>query len=219
MFHQKILSLYFIAGTQDCRHLPTGSPEQKLLGVLETALQNGITCFQFREKGEFAMKNNSQIKNLAYACRDLCRQHHVPFVMNNDVQLAVQMGADGVHIGQSDMPPEQAALLCNNKVFLGMSNSNRAHLQHSLSLKYLDYLAVGAIFPTQSKADASAPVGLDFIRVAREMCGNKPLVAIGGITPENAPQIRAAGADGIAVISAIAQAENVAETVQKLRAL
>lgn len=218
MFDKKILSLYFIAGTQDCRHLPTGSPEQKLLGVLETALQNGVTCFQFREKGAFSLENSAKMHKLAHDCRDLCRQYAVPFVVNNDVVLAVKMGADGVHIGQQDMSPEQAARLCDNKLFLGISNSNVAHLQRSLSLNYLDYLAVGAIFPTQSKPDATAPVGVDFVRVAREMCGNKPLVAIGGICADTAPEIRAAGADGVAVISAITQAENVAAAVQKLRA-
>lgn len=216
MFNKKILSLYFIAGTQDCRHLPDGSPEQKLLGILETALQNGITCFQFREKGAFSLQNPAEIHQLAYDCRDLCRQYSVPFVVNNDVAFAVKMGADGVHIGQQDMSPEQAALLCDNKLFLGISNSSVAHLQRSLSLNYLDYLAVGAIFPTQSKPDASAPVGVDFVRVAREMCGDKPLVAIGGISADTAAQIRAAGADGVAVISAITQAQNVAAAVRKL---
>lgn len=217
MFSREMLSVYFVAGTQDCRHVVANSPEQKLLTLLETALRAGITCFQFREKGEFALQNPSQIKKLAWDCRDLCRQYHVPFVVNNDVLLAVEMGADGVHIGQSDMSPEQAALLCDNKLFLGISNSNTAHLQRSLSLNYIDYLAVGAIFPTQSKADAAAPVGVDFVRVAREMCGDKPLVAIGGITPENAPQIRVAGADGVAVISAITQAVDVADAVWRLR--
>lgn len=218
MFSREMLSVYFVAGTQDCRHLPAGSPEQKLLGILETALRAGITCFQFREKGEFSLKNQTQIKNLAYTCRDLCRSHNVPFVLNNDVVLAVAIGADGVHIGQKDMPPEQAAALCNNKLFLGISNNNTAHLRHSLSLKYLDYLAVGPIYPTQSKADAAAPVGIDFVRTAREICGDKPLVAIGGITAQTAPTIRAAGADGVAVISALTQAADIADAVRRLRA-
>lgn len=217
MFDKQILSLYFIAGTQDCRHLsPNLSPEQRLLTILETALRAGITCFQFREKGEYALQNLIEIKKLAYNCRELCRTYQVPFVVNNDVQLAVEIGADGVHIGQKDMQPEHAAALCANKLFLGISNHHTAHLQRSLLLKKIDYLAIGAIFPTQSKADAVAPVGVDFVRVAREMCGDKPLVAIGGISSQTASAVRAAGADGVAVISAITQADNVAQAVKDL---
>lgn len=217
MFDKKILSVYWVAGTQDCRHLPDGSPEQKLLGTLETALQNGITCFQLREKGAFSLQNETQKTTLAWACRDLCRQYGVPFVLNNDVMMAVKMGADGVHIGQRDMPAQAAAALCANKLFLGISHNSVADLQRSLAQQWGDYWAVGAIFATQSKADAVSPLGVDFVRVARELCGEQPLVAIGGISVANAPSVRAAGADGVAVISAIAQAANVGEAVKLLK--
>lgn len=216
MFQQEILSLYFIAGTQDCCHHPALQAEDKLLATLENALRSGISCFQFREKGANALQDVARIEKLAYACRDLCRAYGVPFVVNNDVLLAVKMKADGVHIGQSDMPPEQAAALCKQRLFLGISNNTLAHVAHSCALPYVDYLAVGPIFATTSKADASAPVGLEFIRQVRAQGVNRPLVAIGGINRSNAAAVRAAGADGVAVISALAQAQDMAATARDL---
>ncbi|XXQ68678.1 thiamine phosphate synthase [Neisseriaceae bacterium B1] len=216
MFKREILSLYFIAGTQDCLHRPETQAEDKLLATLENALKSGITCFQFREKGARALQDTARIERLAYACRDLCRQFSVPFVINNDVLLAVKMGADGVHIGQKDMPAEQAAALCANRLFLGISNNTLAHVARSKTLDYVDYLAVGPIFATESKSDASEPVGLDFIRKVRAMRVTQPLVAIGGITRDNASAVCAAGADGVAVISALAQADDIGAAARDL---
>lgn len=217
MFDASFLKVYFIAGTQDCIGQPETTPQRRLLATLETALRAGITCFQFREKGALALKDKQQIKQLAQECRDLCREFKVPFVLNNDVLLALELGADGVHIGQNDMPFEQAIAHCGERLFLGVSNSSIADLQRSLAHRDIDYLAVGPVFETPSKPDAAAVVGLDFVRLARETVGDKPLVAIGGITADTASQVRAAGADGVAVISAIARAENAVQTVAKLR--
>ncbi|MDK4684878.1 thiamine phosphate synthase [Kingella negevensis] len=217
MFEREMLKVYFVAGTQDCRHETSGSPQQKLLGVLETALRNGITCFQLREKGEFSLQDENQMIELAKDCRGLCRQFGVPFVLNNDVALAVNLGADGIHIGQSDMAAVEAVKLTNGKLFLGISNSSVEHLQSSFRLPEIDYFAVGAIFPTQSKPDAVQNLGVEFVRTARQLIGDKPLVAIGGITLENAKLLRQAGADGVAVISAITQAADKAAAVRQLR--
>lgn len=218
MFQREILSLYFIAGTQDCLTRPESKAEDKLLATLETALKSGITCFQFREKGNQALQDATRITQLAYACRDLCRAYSVPFVVNNDVLLAVKMGADGVHIGQKDMSAKQAAALCAKRLFLGISNNTLAHVARSKTLGDVDYLAIGPIFATQSKSDASQPVGLDCIREIRAMGVTQPLVAIGGITRENAAAVRLAGADGVAVISALAQADDMGAAARDLLA-
>ncbi|WP_034334277.1 thiamine phosphate synthase [Conchiformibius kuhniae] len=216
-FSRETLKLYFVAGTQDCRHLPH-TPEQNLLGVLETALQNGITCYQLREKGAHALQDEARIRRLAGECRALCRRYGVPFVLNNDVRSALAWGADGVHIGQQDMPLREAANLCRGKIFLGISNNSLANAQTSAAAACADYLAAGPIFPTQSKPDAKAPVGVDLVRQVRAAGIAAPLVAIGGITAGTAPLLRAAGADGIAVISAIAAAADVAQAVRALAA-
>lgn len=210
-----ILKLYLVAGTQDCRHLPD-TPQQNLLGVLEQALQSGISCYQFREKGNGSLQDFSEIKELARACQQLCRRYNVPFVLNNDVELAVEMGADGVHIGQKDMPLAQAAELCGGKLFIGISNNSFDNILASLQIDKADYFACGPVFPTQSKPDAAAPVGVELVQRVRESGIVKPLVAIGGIKAEHAAAIRAAGADGIAVISAITRAPDVAAAVKAL---
>ncbi len=215
MFDKNILQLYFVAGTQDCRHL-NDTPQRNLLTTLETALQNGISCFQLREKGAHALADAAEIRALAYACRDLCRDYDVPFVLNNDVHAALAVGADGVHIGHSDMPLAEAAALCRGKLFLGISNNSPAHIRHSSTTGGADYFAAGPVFATQSKPDAAASVGIDFIRRIRAEGIDMPLVAIGGIDAGSAPEIRAAGADGVAVISAIAQAPDVAAAVRAL---
>lgn len=216
MFQRGLLSVYFVAGTQDCLHLSTGTPEQKLLSTLEIALQAGITCYQFREKGELALQDKQVQWQLARDCQALCRQYGVPFVLNNDVEMAVKLGADGVHIGQKDMAALEAIKLTQGKLFLGISNSTIYELQNSLKLPDIDYWAVGAIFNTTSKPDAMQNVGIDLIRQAKQLNPNKPLVAIGGISVDNVANIWAAGADGVAVISAITRSDNVMQTVQNL---
>ncbi len=104
---KSILRCYLVAGTQDCRHLPqydASQPQQTLLERLEQALKAGITCYQFREKGQFSLQDPQQIEQLARQCQHLCKQYNVPFIMNNDVQLAEKLHADGIHVGQKILP-------------------------------------------------------------------------------------------------------------------
>ena len=101
---QEILLLYFVAGTQDCRHLGD-NPADNLLSVLKQALEGGITCFQFRDKGKFSLENSpTEQRALAIKCRDLCRRYNVPFIVDDNVDLALEIEADGIHVGQSDTP-------------------------------------------------------------------------------------------------------------------
>ena len=101
---QEILLLYFVAGTQDCRHLGD-NPADNLLSVLKQALEGGITCFQFRDKGKFSLENSpDEQQALAIKCRDLCHQYDVPFIVDDNVDLALEIEADGIHVGQSDTP-------------------------------------------------------------------------------------------------------------------
>ncbi|WP_424406786.1 thiamine phosphate synthase [Pasteurella sp. PK-2025] len=209
------MQLYFIAGTQDVSHL-AGDPADNLLNVLTQALQSGITCYQFREKGKKALQDPSKIKALAIQCRDLCRQYQVPFVIDDNVDLAVELGADGVHVGQTDMPPEQVKQRVGKHCFVGTSVNT---LQQGLAAQanpFVDYFGTGPIFPTQSKEDPKPVVGIAFVSTIRANGIDKPLVAIGGITAESAQTLRQQGADGVAVISAIAQSTDIAKTVRAL---
>ncbi|SMB83521.1 thiamine-phosphate diphosphorylase [Pasteurella testudinis DSM 23072] len=213
---RKMLTVYFIAGTQDCRHLNLPA-EQALLSRLQQALKCGVSCFQLREKGQYALQDPAKIRQLAEKCRDLCRQYHVPFFINDDVDLALSLQADGVHVGQDDRPIRQVIDQCQGKLLLGLSINTLQQANQNRTLHEVDYFGVGPIFSTQSKADAKAVVGLDLLKQIRQQGIAKPLVAIGGITPETALSIRQAGADGVAVISAITQAQDINTTILRLQ--
>lgn len=213
----RALNLYLVAGTQDCNHL-SDTPERNLLGVLEQALQHGITCYQLREKGAGSLQDKQRILQLAQECRNLCLQYEVPFFIDDDIQMALAVGADGVHLGQSDMPVAEAAALCEGRLLVGLSHNTLAEIEASRHNAALDYCAIGPIFPTQSKEKPNPTVGIERIRQIRALDFDRPLVAIGGITAGTAAEVRAAGADGIAVISAITRASNVGQAVKDLLA-
>ncbi|POY46320.1 thiamine phosphate synthase [Avibacterium paragallinarum] len=215
---KSILRCYLVAGTQDCRHFPTyaSNPQQALLTRLEQALQAGITCYQFREKGQFSLQDPQQIEQLARQCQALCQQYNVPFIMNNDVALAEKLNADGIHVGQKDTAVEQLAQRLQGEMLIGLSVNTLAQAQRHNDFNGVDYYGCGPIFPTFSKADASPDVGIDFVHYLRQQGINKPLVAIGGIKTEHVAPLLQAGADGMAVISTIMQSKNLISTVQKI---
>ena len=214
---QKMLSVYFVAGTQDCLHLP-GSPAQNLLVILTKALQAGITCFQFRDKGQGSLEAMpDQQKQLAMQCLHLCHQYQVPMIVNDNVDLALEIQADGIHVGQSDMAVSEILAKRKGKMLLGLSTNNWAELLAAKDNDNIDYLGVGPIFATASKRDHSEPLGLDYVAHLTKLDIQKPYVVIGGINEHNAAQLRQAGAKGVAVISAITQSKDMAKTIRQLR--
>jgi thiamine-phosphate diphosphorylase len=211
-----VINLYFIAGTQDVAHLG-GTPEENLLNKLEQALRHGISCFQFRDKGENSLQHQpARQQQLAERCRDLCRQYQVPFVINDNVDLALMIQADGIHVGQSDEEINQVIAKTEGKLFIGLSINNLMQAKQFQSNQAIDYFGIGPIFPTATKQDHQPPVGIDFITELRHQGITKPCVVIGGINESNAKLLRAKGADGIAVVSSLARASNLAETIKKL---
>ncbi|MCU5746557.1 thiamine phosphate synthase [Staphylococcus sp. SQ8-PEA] len=204
MFSKENLLLYFVCGTQDMKD------GRRLDEVLEKALKAGITMFQFREKGEGSLAGQAKV-DLALSLKQLCQSYGVPFIVNDDVELAQEINADGVHVGQSDMQVETFAKAFKDKI-IGLSVGNFEEYTQS-DLTNIDYIGVGPMFSTQSKSDAEAPVGPVMISNLRQYVPDLPMVAIGGITVDNAPSVIEGGADGLAVISAIAQSNNINETV------
>ncbi|MDU8924035.1 thiamine phosphate synthase [Pasteurellaceae bacterium LIM206] len=212
----RMLAVYFIAGTQDCTHL-AGEPAINLLGILKRALDAGITCFQFRDKGPASLEHQpAEQRNLAIACQRLCRQYQVPFIINDNVELALDIRANGIHVGQGDITP-QSIRACSKNILIGLSVNNLHEALEAQANPDVDYLGIGPIFTTNSKPDHSRPGGIDFMRQIRRLSIDKPCVAIGGITPRSAPALRRAGADGVAVISAITQADDINEAVTALK--
>ena len=214
---QEILPLYFVAGTQDCRHLGD-NPADNLLSVLRQALEGGITCFQFRDKGKFSLENSpDEQRSLAIKCRDLCRQYNVPFIVDDNVDLALEIEADGVHVGQSDTPVKTIRARSNKPLIIGWSVNRLDEAKIGEEIAEIDYFGVGPIFTTQSKENPSPTLGMEFIQTLRNKGITKPLVAIGGIKLEHVKTLRKYGADGVAVITAITQSNDIKSATQALK--
>ena len=206
MFNKEYLKLYFICGTQDI-------PKNKsIIDVVTEALESGITMFQFREKGEGSLTGNAKIE-LAQKLFSLCKSYSVPFIVNDDVDLANAIDADGIHVGQNDANVDVFASAFTDKI-IGLSVSDLEEYQVS-DLTNVDYIGVGPMYHTGSKSDAKAPVGPGMIQTLRTKVQDFPIVAIGGINTKNAQIIMNHGADGLSIISAISKSSNIQETVQQ----
>jgi len=204
------LELYFIMGTSNV------PPQEQPIYILEKALQAGITMFQFREKGPHALTGLAY-EQFARQCQKLCHHYKVPFIINDDVDLAIRLGADGVHIGQDDLPVSVARKRIGNMI-LGVSVHCEEELQIAINHQ-ADYVGIGPIFPTSSKSDAQPPCGTSFLQEAHSLHPELPIVAIGGINFTNAHSVFQTGIDGVAVISAICQSKDVDHTVATFRSL
>jgi thiamine-phosphate pyrophosphorylase len=166
---------------------------------------------QLREKN----KEIEEVLAFGEEVKKRCREKGVPFVVNDRVDLAMLLDADGVHVGQSDIPGRKVRALVGRSMFVGISASSIGEAMRALD-ETADYLGVGSIYATQSKADAGEPVGVELIKEIRKQ-SEIPLVGIGGITAQNARPVIACGADGVAVISAITQADDPMLAAQQLR--
>jgi len=133
---------------------------------------------------------------------DVTRKHHVPLIINDRVDVALALGADGVHLGQDDLPPEKARLVLGDDAIIGFSTHSVEQAARAAKFP-VDYIAIGPIFTTRSKRDPDAEVGLRGIEKVRQVIGTMPLVAIGGITGETLASVLAAGADSAAMIGAL----------------
>lgn len=161
--------------------------------------RGGASLIQLREKQAGAR----QFFRDAEAALRLARERGIPLIINDRVDLALALGADGVHLGQDDLPVEAARRLLGERAIIGFSTHNVEQALEA-ARRPINYLALGPIFPTSSKENPDPVVGLDGLgRVRAALPPGLPLVAIGGITLENARETLAAGADSLAVISAL----------------
>jgi thiamine-phosphate pyrophosphorylase len=152
----------------------------------------------------------------AKAALAVAERSGVKLIINDRVDVALAIGAHGVHLGQDDLPPEAARKLLGAAAILGYSTHNVDQALEAVKLP-IDYLAIGPIFPTTSKPDAFPVIGLKGLRAVRRAIGDFPLVAIGGITHANARDAIEAGADSVAVIGALlADPNRITETTRSL---
>lgn len=204
----EMLAVYFIAGTQDCK-------EGQLLVVLEEALKDGITCFQYREKGAGSLTDANQRKAMALACQKLCREYNVPFIINDEVDLALAIQADGIHVGQEDQNIQEVLRLFPDKI-VGLSCYDEKEVQHANQLAGISYYGIGPVYGTISKADAKPPIGVEKLAQLTELA-IKPVVAIGGISVANRKNLISTKIVGVSVISALTTAPNIAAAISKLK--
>lgn len=184
------------------------------LSVLEESLKADITLFQLREKGENALEG-VELEHFAIACQNLCKKYEVPFIINDDVDLALKIDADGVHVGQEDRALEEIRTKFKGKI-VGVSVHTEEEMIKAVH-GGADYVGIGPIFETKSKPDAKKPAGVAFLHQARTLYPEFPIVAIGGITEQNASEVIQAGADGVAVISAICHSANIKKTIESFK--
>ena len=191
----------------DARH-PRGRSHRE---IAEAAIRGGATAVQLRMKEEPARV----ILDVARAIVPLCRAAGVAFIMNDRLDVAMLAGADGVHVGQDDLPAADARTLLGPRALIGVS---AATVEEAIAAERAgaNYLGVGAVYGTATKSDAGAPVGLTRLTEIRRAV-RLPLVGIGGITVENAAAVIRAGALGVAVITAVTRAEDMAGAVRRLR--
>lgn len=200
---EEVTRLYLVVG---------GLDEPRLLQIVQQALRGGITCLQLREKSISTREFVARATRL----RDLLRGHRVPLIINDRLDVALACGADGVHLGQDDLGVAVVRRYMPGAI-VGLSVGSLHELDAGVA-QDVDYLSPSPLFATRSKPDAGDPLGLDGLRAMRARC-SVPLVAIGGIDLGNAESVFAAGADGIAVVSAIVGAADPAAASAALAAI
>jgi thiamine-phosphate pyrophosphorylase len=181
--------------------------------IADQLVEGGVELFQYRDKRGSArqIQENSQV---------LCGRlgpRGVRVIVNDRADIAAMAGAGGVHLGQEDLPVEEARKICGAGLWVGVSTHNLEQLRAAEATS-ADYIAVGPIFPTGTKANPDPVVGLEFLRAARRIT-RKPLVAIGGITVESAGEVYQAGADSIAVISDLMAASDPGQRAREYLAI
>ena len=184
-----------------------------LLEDTKAALEGGMTYVQMREKGD--PMTEDELLTEALALKALCAEYGVPFVIDDDVELAVKCGADGVHVGQSDMACVEARRALGSAKVVGVS-AQTVEQAVQAEKDGADYLGVGAVFPTGSKDDAD-DVSHDTVKAICEAV-NIPVIAIGGISKNNVGQLAGLGLDGVAVISAIYASDDLKAATEDLKA-
>ena len=185
---------------------------QTLCQQVEAALQGGVTCVQLREKH---LDRDAFLAEAKQICA-LCRRYGVPFIVNDDLDVAMACGADGIHVVQDDMPAAEVRRRAGRRLIVGVS----AHTPEEARLAEAagaDYLGAGAVFGSATKTDASllTPAGLQAVCAAVHI----PVVAIGGVNAGNILQLQGSGAAGAAVVSGIFGAPDITAACRELRAL
>lgn len=197
------LRLYLVTDRDVCQG-------RDLLEIISQAIEGGVTMVQLREKN----CDTRQFIDIATKIKELLKPKHIPLIINDRVDVALAVDADGVHIGQSDMPYDMARKLLGADKIIGLSVENMEDVVEANKLN-VDYIGVSPVFATPTKTDTAQPFGLEGLRKAVGLSIH-PTVAIGGINKKTVKDVMTCGVDGVAVVSAIIGADNPKEATKKL---
>jgi len=192
---------------------PETADTERLLAQVEAALMGGVSAVQYRDKSGDVARRHEQASELVA----LCRQFRVPLIVNDDLRLADLTDADGVHLGRDDGSLREARIILGKNKFIGASCYQSLELAQAAQAAGANYVAFGSFFPSPTKP-AAPRASLDLLREAAPHI-HMPLVAIGGITLANAPQLLDAGADCLAVLSALFDAPDIRASAHDLNQL
>ena len=204
-FSEKNMRLYAVTDR-------TWVGDKSLLWQVEQALQGGVTCVQIREKDLDAEAFLAE----ATAMKELCDRYNVPLIINDNVEIAVKVGAAGVHVGQGDTPIDEVRRIAGDDIIVGVS-ARTVEQAKAAQAGGADYLGVGAVFGTTTKLDAR-PIERETLMAICDAV-DIPIVAIGGVSKDNILQLKGTRVDGVAVVSAIFAAENIKGRCEELRSL
>ena len=181
------------------------------LEIVEAALRGGVTCVQLREKSS----STREFITRALSIKNYLNRHKIPLIINDRVDVAQAVNADGVHLGQSDMPLEMAQKIAGSSMLIGISAES---VQDAVEAENggADYLGVSPIYATPTKTDTAPPLGIQGLREIKNRV-KIPLVGIGGLNNSNAAEVIRNGADGVAVVSAIVAAEDPETAAMNLK--
>lgn len=184
--------------------------KMSLMEQVEAALKNGASCIQLREK----KLDYEAFLEEAREMVTLCRQYNVPFIINDAVEIAIKVGADGVHVGQDDMKVSDVRKQVGQNMIVGVSAHNIEEAKEAI-INGADYLGIGAVFSTSTKLDVKT-ISYDKLK---EICDavDVPTVAIGGISKDNIVKLAGSGVDGVAVVSAIFAAKDPGKATRELK--
>ena len=202
---QKInYSLYLVTDRGLARGRPT-------LEIVQAAVRGGVTCVQLREKDCSTL----DFINQAFTIKDFLKARGVPLIINDRVDVALAIEADGVHLGQTDMPLDIAKKIIGDSMIIGISAES---LEDAVEAEKggADYLGVSPIYATPTKTDTAPALGLEGLRAIRKAV-NLPLVGIGGLNRDNAAAVMENGGDGVAVVSAIVAADDPAAAADEIK--
>lgn len=184
--------------------------KKDIVSIAEEALDAGVDVIQYREKG---LSKKDAIK-IAEKLRTLTAKAAVTFIINDDPALALAVNADGVHLGQEDIPVDIARRILGKDKIIGLSTHNFKEAMEAISLD-INYIGFGPIFQSRTKM-VTSPLGIDAIRMIRDSI-TVPIIAIGGISDENVADVIKGGADGAAVISAILSSTDIKKSISKFK--